>query len=71
MKVDRTVPKGSLRDKKYKNCHSERGTSEESLKTNAPVQPDSSSQAPQNDMYNHFLRSPQDFYKKFCDPASE
>ena len=28
--IDGIVPKGSLRDKKYQNCHSERGTSEES-----------------------------------------
>ena len=35
-----------LRRKQAGMCHSEGGTTEESLKTNAPVQPDSSSQAP-------------------------
>ncbi len=45
-------------------CHSEGGTNslprfigEESLKTNAPVQPDSSSQAPQNDSFGSFYET--------------
>ena len=46
-----------LRRKQAGMCHSERGTTEESLKTNAPVQPDSSSQAPQNDNFDNFYDS--------------
>ena len=38
-------------------CHSEGGTTEESLKTNAPIQPDSSSQAPQNDSFDTFYEA--------------